>query len=178
MLSFRSPFRVFPLLMLLTLALTSGCKKDDTPAADKAKIEAQKKTDDDALRAYIAAQRLTATPTASGLYYVVGTPAPAGAPAPVSGQLVTVNYRGVLLDGTADGTQFDSSYPRATPYEFTIDGSYRRPIAGWNEGVQLMHKGEHGRLLIPSYLGYGPTGSGPVPPNAVLIFYMALENIQ
>ncbi len=162
--------------LLLTLALAGGCKKEDVSAAAKAKIEAQKKSDDDAIQGYIAAQHLTVTRTGSGLYYVVETPAPAGAPAPVSGQTVTVNYRGVLLNGAADGSQFDSSYPSARPFIFTIDDG--RPIAGWNEGVQLMHKGERGRLLIPSYLGYGPGGSRSIPPNAVLIFYMALENIQ
>ena len=175
----RFPIRAFPLLLLLTLTLASGCKKEDTSAADKAKIDAQKQTDDNAIRAYIAAQNLIATPTASGLYYVVETPAPAGAPAPVSGQRVTVNYRGKLLNGTADGTQFDSSYPTSRPFAFTLDGSdYPQPITGWTECVKLMHKGERGRLIIPSYLGYGPGGSGAVPPNAVLIFYMALDNIQ
>ncbi len=171
---FLRPISFFAFLM--TLLLAGGCKKTETPAVDKAAIEAQKKTDDDLIKAYIAAQNLTATKTASGLYYVVETPAPTGAPLAVSGKVATVNYRGHLLNGTADGSQFDSSYRSGRPFTFTVGAG--RVIAGWDEGVPLMHKGEKGRLLIPSYLGYGPSGSGPIPANAVLIFYMALENVQ
>ncbi|MBC7446866.1 MAG: FKBP-type peptidyl-prolyl cis-trans isomerase [Hymenobacteraceae bacterium] len=175
----RFILRFFPVGtgLIFVLLLLGGCKKDTVPAIDTAALEAQKKTDDDLIKAYIAAQNLAATRTASGLYYVVETAAPAGAPLAVNGKTVTLHYRGHLLNGTADGSQFDSSYTRGIPFSFTVGAG--EVIAGWDEGVQLMRKGEKGRLIIPSYLGYGPRGSVPkIPGNAVLIFYMSLENVQ
>ena len=62
--------------------------------------------------------------TASGLKItdlVVGTGEVAS-----SGQNVVVNYRGTL----EDGTQFDASYDRGTPFEFPLGAG--RVIKGWD----------------------------------------------
>ncbi len=165
------------LLLLLTLVGgTLGCKKDDISKADQAKIDAQKKVDDDAIQAYITANNLTATRTSSGLYYVVIAPAPAGAVAPVVGSTVKVNYIGYPLSGTSRGAIFDNSYARTEPFIVTIGTS--NVITGWTEGLQLMHERERGWLIIPSYMAYGTRGSGSIPGNTVLIFDMKLEDVQ
>lgn len=161
---------------LLVLLLAGGCRKDVAPPVNQAAIDAQKKVDDDAIQAYVAAQQLRATRTASGIYYVVLDTAAAGAVQATPGKRATLNYYGCLLSGTADGTQFDSSYARAEPLSFVVGD--RAIIAGWNEIVALMRKGDRWRVLIPSYLAYGPAGSGRIPPNAPLVFYMKLENVQ
>ena len=169
--------RSLPAVAVVLVALLSGgCKKDELSAADKAAIEARKKTDDEAIQAYITAQNLTATRTASGLYYVVETPAPVGAPAPAAGKVLTLHYRGYVLNGTRNGTKFDSSYDRTEPFVYTVGGLSL--IAGWVEGVGMMHKGERARLIMPSYLGYGTASTGDIPANSVLIFYMDLLNVQ
>ena len=96
------------------------------------------------------------TKTASGLYYrdiTVGTGATI-----VSGTALTVKYSGAL----ANGSVFDSG-----TYPFTIPGNV---IQGWNEGLLGMKVGGTRQLIIPPSLGYGSTGSGPIPPNAVLVF--------
>ena len=91
---------------------------------------------------------------------------------PVAGQLVTVHYRGWL----ADGLQFDASYDRNQPFEFTVGTG--QVIPGWDEGVLLMHVGDIAQLVIPPELGYGPSGSGRIPPDATLIFEVELLGIQ
>ncbi len=118
----------------------------------------------------IAPEKAEIITTKSGLKFqdlVVGTGDEA-----VSKQRVTVNYRGTLEDGTL----FDQSYGRA-PFSFILDGG--QVIKGWDEGVQGMKIGGKRRLLIPSRLGYGETGTpgGPIPPNAALIFEVELLKV-
>ena len=109
--------------------------------------------------------------TASGLKItdlVVGTGDEAS-----SGQNVVVHYRGTL----EDGTQFDASYDRGTPFEFPLGAG--RVIKGWDEGVQGMKVGGKRKLVIPPELGYGQRGAGRViPPNATLIFEVELLDIK
>ena len=92
---------------------------------------------------------------------------------PSKGDVVSVHYKGQLLDGTV----FDSSYKRKEPIEFSI--GVGQVISGWDEGIQLLQVGDKARLVIPSNLGYGANGAGGViPPNATLIFDVELVNVN
>ena len=106
----------------------------------------------------------------SGLRYldhIVGT-----GEAAVAGKEVVVHYSGYL----ADGTKFDSSHDRGTPFVFVLDQG--RVIKGWDEGVAGMKKGGKRTLIIPPDLGYGERGAGGViPPNATLMFEVELLDI-
>lgn len=90
-----------------------------------------------------------------------------------AGDAISVHYTGWL----EDETKFDSSVDRDTPFDFNLGvGSV---IKGWDEGVQGMNVGGKRLLIIPSNLGYGPTGAGGViPPNATLIFMVDLLGIN
>ena len=88
------------------------------------------------------------------------------------GRQVTVNYTGWL----PDGTQFDSSKAAGrSPFSFTPGQG--RVIDGWEEGIVGMKVGGLRKLVIPSELGYGASGSGPIPPNSVLIFDVELVSV-
>ena len=90
-----------------------------------------------------------------------------------TGQTVVVHYRGTL----EDGTQFDASYDRGTPFSFPLGAG--RVIKGWDEGVQGMKIGGKRKLVIPSDLAYGSRGAGGViPPNATLIFEVELLDVK
>ncbi|HYN02719.1 MAG TPA: FKBP-type peptidyl-prolyl cis-trans isomerase, partial [Vicinamibacteria bacterium] len=97
---------------------------------------------------------------------VVGTGATA-----VSGDTLTVHYVGTLTNGT----KFDSSYDRGTPYVFQVGAG--RVIAGWDQGVPGMKVGGKRRLTIPPALAYGSRGQGVIPPNATLLFDVDLVSI-
>ncbi len=108
--------------------------------------------------------------TASGLQYedlAEGTGEAAKA-----GDSVQVHYTGWL----ADGTKFDSSLDRGSPFGFRLGAG--KVIRGWDEGVAGMRVGGRRKLHIPAALGYGARGAGGViPPNAELIFEVELLQI-
>lgn len=90
-----------------------------------------------------------------------------------SGDTITINYSGTLLNGT----KFDSSYDRGQPFQTQI--GVGRVIKGWDEGVIGMKVGGKRKLTIPPDLGYGAQGAGSViPPNATLIFELELLEIK
>jgi len=107
--------------------------------------------------------------TASGLQYKVikeGT-----GTQPKATDMVTVNYRGTLIDGT----EFDSSYKRGQPATFPVNGV----IKGWTEALQLMKQGSKYQLFIPSGLAYGERAMGAdIGPNSTLIFEVELQEVK
>lgn len=88
---------------------------------------------------------------------------------PAPGSWVKVRYVGRL----ADGTEFHRSLGTA-PIEVPLAGV----IAGWREGVAMMRTGETWQFVIPSGLGYGAKGRGPVPGGATMIFDVTLEAVE
>jgi FKBP-type peptidyl-prolyl cis-trans isomerase len=121
--------------------------------------------------AYLAenAEREGVTTTESGLQYEVLEEG--DGQTPDAGAMVTINYRGTLVDGT----EFDSSYERGEPATFGVT----QVIPGFSEALQLMSPGAHYRVVIPSDLAYGPQGSqGSIGPDETLIFEIEMISVQ
>lgn len=88
---------------------------------------------------------------------------------PQANQRVRVHYRGRLVNGT----EFDSSYKRGQPSEFSLD----QVIPCWTEGLQMMKVGGRAQLVCPSEIAYKEQGTGSIPPGATLIFEVELLDI-
>lgn len=87
-----------------------------------------------------------------------------------TGDLVQVKYKGMFLNETA----FDNG---ATPFSFTIGSN--SSIKGFEAGILKLRKGEKAKLVFPSSLGYGTTGSGSsIPPYTPLLFDVELSKIN
>ncbi len=98
---------------------------------------------------------------------VVGT----GAEAKV-GNTISVHYEGFL----ENGQKFDSSLDRGSPITFKLGAGM--VIKGWDQGFTGMKVGGKRTLMIPSALGYGEHGAGPIPPNSNLKFNVELVDVK
>jgi len=97
---------------------------------------------------------------------------PGTGPAAKAGDAVTVQYVGVLY---ANGQQFDASWDRGQPFQFTLGQG--QVIPGWDQGVAGMKVGGRRELIIPPALAYGASGQGSIGPNQTLIFIVDLVKI-
>ena len=122
------------------------------------------------IEAYIAENKITVKPTATGLYYIEAVKGKG--PIAKAGDLVTVQYIGKLLDGT----EFDSSYGRPDPFKFVLGNN--EVIPGWEEALLMMAKGGKAKLILPSSIAYGARNIGPIPPFSPLLFEVELVNIE
>jgi len=89
-----------------------------------------------------------------------------------SGDRIAVHYRGSLQ---STGVEFDESYRRGAPFTFTLGAG--QVIEGWDLGLQDMCPSERRNLTIPPELGYGSSGTGPIPGGATLVFETELVDI-
>lgn len=109
--------------------------------------------------------KVRTTPT--GIVYAVKSEGDGSKP--TRGTTVQAHYIGRLLDGSV----FDSSRQRGKPISFKVGTG--QVIAGWDEALLDMSRGERRILVIPSDLAYGDRGRPPViPPKATLVFDVEL----
>jgi FKBP-type peptidyl-prolyl cis-trans isomerase len=133
-------------LVLFSIVFTA-CNKDTLAGPEEDQIEN-----------YLKAKKITITEkTNSGLRYILKTPG--NGTALKAGQNVTVNYVGKLLSDK----QFD-----AGTFSFILGAG--RVVGGFDEGIAKMKIGEKSTIIFPSKLGYGSSGSGPIPGNSPLLF--------
>lgn len=89
---------------------------------------------------------------------------------PRTGNVVTVNYKGSLINGKV----FDNSWERGYPEAFRVSDL----IVGWQIALTQMHIGDRWIVYIPYDKGYGTRANGPIPAYSTLIFEMELMAIM
>jgi peptidylprolyl isomerase len=102
---------------------------------------------------------------------VVETVVEGDGPEVAEGDLVVVDYVGVLWD---DGTEFDASWEGDAPSTFPVGTG--GVIQGWDEGLVGQKVGSRVLLVVPPDLGYGEQGSGNIPANATLVFAVDIRD--
>lgn len=93
-----------------------------------------------------------------------------------AGKKAAVYYKGWLTNGQL----FDGSRPgkdgKLEPFVFEMGA--QQVIPGWEQGLLGMKVGGTRLVIVPPAVGYGATGQGSIPPNAVLIFQVQLLAVQ
>jgi FKBP-type peptidyl-prolyl cis-trans isomerase len=148
------------------LAGFQGDMRRKIAANHKEKSLQNKKKSDDFLAENAKKKEVVSLP--SGVQYKI---LKAGdGPKPDESDVVIVNYRGTLLDGS----EFDAS-AAGKPANLKI----AQLIAGWKEALRLMPVGSKWQLFIPAKMAYGERGVGTqIGPNELLLFDVELVGLQ
>ena len=145
-------FRKLTIASLLIMGLISqiGCSKSSTSEKEQ-------------MIAYATKNNITYVSDPSGVLYQIITAGNSNKPKLTS--TITVTYTGKLM---SDKT-FDSG---------TITYPLNNLIPGWQIALPLIGEGGQIKILIPSSLGYGSSGSGNIPGNAPLYFDVSLLKVK
>ncbi|TFV48537.1 FKBP-type peptidyl-prolyl cis-trans isomerase [Blastococcus sp. TF02A_35] len=92
----------------------------------------------------------------------------------VTGSTVEVKYVGAFYE---TGEEFDSSWSRGEEETLPVQLGSGMVIEGFDQGITGMKEGGRRAVTIPSELGYGPNGQGPIPGDATLVFVIDLVDV-
>jgi len=149
----------------------------------KAQALVLKKAEPEAIKKYIADNKLNVTQTKDSLYYVITTQGTG--PTVAVGDTAVVNYTGRMLNGKVFDTSIKDAAVKAKmpmdPYRqwkpIHIPVGAKRVIPGWDEGLQLLNKGAKATFIIPSNLAYGERGVSIIGPYTPLEFDLEVVDI-
>ncbi len=170
-------------LCIISIVLLSACSEDCEDNYTQECADAQLATDVQIIQDYLEDSNLVAERHPSDLFYIIeqeGT-----GDTPEVGQTIVANYTGKFLDGRVFDTSIESVAREAgiynenrdySPYSFTLGAG--RVISGWEIAFSLFKEGTKAIIVLPSYIAYGNSGSGSIPPNTVLLFEVELVNIR
>lgn len=151
-------------MVALLTALQQKVRQEQAEAFQKLAEENQKKADE-FLQANLSKNGIVALP--SGVQYRIIEEGEGSRPGMES--TVKVHYRGSKIDGH----EFDSSFARGVPEEFTVNSV----LKGWQEVLPLMKTGATWQVFVPPELAFGARGNPPVGPNEALMFDLKLVEI-
>ncbi len=115
------------------------------------------------MTSFAAKNNITYVSDPSGVLYQIITAGNNNKPKLTS--TITVTYTGKLMN---DKT-FDSG---------TITYPLNNLIPGWQIALPFIGEGGQIKILIPSSLGYGSSGSGEIPGNSPLYFDVSLSKVK
>lgn len=132
------------------------------------------KADDKIIRDYMAKNNLKGNKTKWGTYVVIDS---AGTGSMIGeNDVAVVNYTGRTFN---DSTFDSNTNPKfGHPEPLYVDMSGWQVMPGWIDGLKLMQKGSKGKIIVPSYLGYGKSGRAPkIGPNENLVFDIKVTDV-
>lgn len=161
------------------LITTASCEKNDNT------IDESLKQEQEYLNDYLRRHNITTQPTESGLYYLNQLEGSGNEPRNLD--YVETNYTITTLSGygffatSEDLAKEIGIYHKDSTYQADIFlyGADER-IEGLVEGLSYMKKGGEAKLIVPSKLAYGESGSTElgIPGFTTLIIEIELNDIR
>ncbi|MCX6244228.1 MAG: FKBP-type peptidyl-prolyl cis-trans isomerase [Bacteroidetes bacterium] len=128
--------------------------------------EAMMKKEKEALRKFIADNKITVPPSPTGLYYVEEV---AGKGMAIdSGCQVVYNVKISMLNGKQVFAQDSMKF---------VYGK-RPDMSGFLEGIKMMKKGSKARLILPSEIAFGERGYRDIPPYTTIIYDVLVVDVK
>jgi FKBP-type peptidyl-prolyl cis-trans isomerase FkpA len=173
---------IIPLILLLILIITS-CRNKVQQAPVNFSAEKNRKNETlIKMNSYVAKRNkelisqfvkrtgLKMKDTGSGLWYEIYSE---GNGIPVKqGDIVQIVYCLKLLDGS-----FIDSSTVAKPKSFRVGKGGVE--SGLEEGILLLHEGDHARFILPPHIAYGNFGNqSKIPPGAFLLYDLNLISVN
>ena len=150
-------------------------KQEDVMADYQKEMDLENVRETKSIEDYMAQKGIKGIKTKSGAYVSIETPGDQNMKAD-SGKIAYVKYKGYMQsDGKVFDTNMDSSKGQPGGYPVTV-GTHG-VIQGWDEALPYFGNGGKGKILVPSFLGYGPQGSGQIPGFANLVFDIEVVNV-
>ena len=84
--------------------------------------------------------------------------------------IVSVYYKGMLIDGSV----FDDNTAQGYPDAFRLADL----ITGWQIALTQMCEGDKWRIYVPSEVGYGAMGVAGIPKHSTLVFDIELVKVS
>lgn len=124
------------------------------------------------IEAYIAENKMTATPDSNGIYMVLSKKG-SGAKVEV-GKIARINYKGSVINGM---TFEDTWSEGGQPYNYMVGTSSFGE--GFDKALLKMKVGDKAQIIVPSAMAFGERGiSGIIPPFSSLIFDIQVEEVM
>jgi FKBP-type peptidyl-prolyl cis-trans isomerase len=160
--------KLFKNLIWLNLTiwlLTNACVKSKEP------VETSKQREnDEEIQAYLLKNKINATETGDGIYYVITETNTEDIKKPKEGDLLNFHFKSSRLDGFAiDSTSRKENKTKLTPYKTT-------PYI-WSLLASILNEGERATFFLPYNYGYGVQDIPNVPAYSPIQIDFSIEKI-
>jgi len=140
----------------------------------KKETEGEKKKEIEAIKAFLAKNKITAVQSPEGVFIVTKEAGDQNNKVDTT-KIASVNYKGYTLKGEVFDTNIKPNDPTAKPYDVKVGtGSV---IPGWDIGLQYFGKGGKGTIYIPAMLAYGPQANGVIKAYENLAFDIEIQDV-
>ena len=140
----------------------------------KKEMAAEKNREINAIKAYLAKNKINAVQSPDGVFVVVKEAGDATNKVD-STKIASVYYKGYNFKGETFDTNINPKDSASKPFEVKI--ATNSVIQGWDIGLQYFGKGGKGSLYIPAMLAYGPQPNGQIKAYENLAFDIEVVDV-
>jgi FKBP-type peptidyl-prolyl cis-trans isomerase len=155
------PIKIVAVALLLGVSVFACKKKNDVACmpVDPADEASQ-------LAGFCTTNSISYTMDSNGIYYQIVDQG--SGVRPKDSSLITVTYTASTLDNKIIEDKTNDP----------VTAMLSQFIEGWRIAIPYIQKGGHIKMVLPSALAYGCTGSDLVAPNTPLYYDVVLVNVQ